>query len=125
MKLFIQVEQSGETITARILALNDSYEPVVLDPRLLIGPNPVPEHPTGLPIPVSIEPALPREGENRILLNPWCLYGRERTFETLPRGRVTFHAYLLRELSSALLPDRPGDPDALFDAAEAAAIVIA
>src|SRR4051812_17979787 len=105
MKLFLEVEQghdgTAKTVTVRLLVLNDSYEPVALDRRLLIGPNAIPERPTGAPFPVSVEPALPREDQNVIHLNPWCLYGRQRPFEGFPPGRVTFHGYLLRQPSDS------------------------
>ena len=105
-----QVERAGRGsghIVVRLLVLNDTFEAVTLDRGKLIGPNPVAAHPTGVPLPISVEP----ETEDAVVLNPWCLYGRQRTFEAI--GEATFHAYLLRHRSDELRPDGPVDPDAL------------
>src|SRR5262245_28211220 len=99
MQLVLDVDQTsaaeGITLTVRLIALNDEYEPVTLDRRLLIGPNVVPEQRAGSPLPVSREPAFPEDEQNEIVLNPWCFYGRQRTFDGLASGRVTVYAYLL------------------------------
>ncbi|MBE0480412.1 MAG: hypothetical protein IBX68_05475 [Dehalococcoidia bacterium] len=120
MRLLIETEKpaysSGEPVTVRLLVLNDSYEPVSLDRRLLVGPNPVPEGRP--PFPVSIEPSFSREEQNLIMLNPWCFYGRQRTFDSLPPGKTTVYAYLLRRPTDSLLPGEPGERDALLSAAE-------
>jgi hypothetical protein len=115
---------AAETVTVRVLVLNNSYEPVTVDRRLFVGPNPVPEHSAGAAFPVSLEPTLPREEENLVTLNPWCLYGRQRSFDGLPSGRVTFHAYLLRRTSGSLLPERPAEPEALLVAAAPLVVAI-
>ena len=103
---------SGESVAVRVVVLNDSYQPVTVDRRLLVGPNPVPEHPRqGLPFPVSLEPAFPDEERNLIYLNPWCLYGRERSWEHFPPGRVMVYAYLLQrpvKLAAGRRPRRAG-----------------
>jgi hypothetical protein len=101
---------SGQVVV-RLIALNDSFDVVTLDRGTLIGPNPVAAHPTGLPLPISMEPTGVDETEDTVVLNPWCLYGRQRTFEAI--GAATFHAYLLRRRSDELRPDGPVDPDAL------------
>ncbi|HEX3044925.1 MAG TPA: hypothetical protein VHY08_09220 [Bacillota bacterium] len=122
MVLFLEAEKDkfgiGETITVSLLALNNSYEPVALDRRLLVGPNPIPECLVGAPFPVSVEPAFHQEEQNLIMLNPWCFYGRRRTFDSFPPGRVTFYSYLLRHASELLLPEKPGESEALFVSAE-------
>ena len=65
----------------RLTALNDSYDKISLDRRLLIGPNVVQEVENGVDFhPVSVEPSLPVEGQNIVTLNPWSLYGRERSY---------------------------------------------
>jgi hypothetical protein len=108
-------EQSGQ-ILIRLLVLNDSYDVVTLDRGRLIGPNPVPARPSGLPLPISIEPTAEDGPENNnVALNPWCLYGRQRTFDAV--GGLTFHGYLLRKPSDELRPVGPVDPDALAIAA--------
>lgn len=128
MELFLTVEKdkfgSTETITVRLLGLNNSYEPLALDRRLLVGPNPIPERPLGAPLPVSVEAALPQEEQNLIILNPWCFYGRQRTFESFEPGQVTFHGYLLRQFTESLLPERPGEPEALLVSAEPLSVTI-
>jgi len=108
---------AGESLAVRVVVLNDSYEPITVDRRLLVGPNPVPEQPGGTPLPVSLEPAFPDDERNLVSLSPWCLYGRERSWSHFSPGRVTVHAYLLRWPATSLLADRPGDPDALLLAA--------
>lgn len=122
MELFLEVDKdtaaTAETVTVRLLVLNNGFDSAPLDRRLLVGPNPVPERPAGAPFPVSVEPAMPAEEQNVIMLNPWCLYGRQRTFDNFPPGRVTFHGYLLRHASKSLLPEKPGEPEALLLSAE-------
>ena len=109
---------AGEDVTVRLLALNDAFEPAALDRRLLVGPNPVPESPRGLPLPVSTEPALDEENQNVVMLNPWCIYGRERTFPNLPAGQVTFYAYLLQRPADGMPPQGPIDPEELAAVAD-------
>jgi hypothetical protein len=101
-------------VAIRVLALNDSYEPVQLDKRLLIGPNVV----AGMPRPVAAEAGLPDEGDNMVVLQPWCFYGRQRSFEGVT-GTATFHAYLLRaDTGGDLGPEGPLDESQLLAAAE-------
>jgi len=115
--LILQCEDGTGTangrVSIRVIALNDSFSPVDLDHRLLVGPNPA----TAPALPVSVEPSFPEEHKNITTLNPWCLYGRERTFEGL-RGEVTFHAYLLSRSEDALLVQGPGDATALLTSAD-------
>jgi hypothetical protein len=108
---------SGEPVAVRVVVLNDSYEPVAVDRRLLVGPNLVPEPPTGPPLPISLEPALSDEERNLVYLNPWCFYGRERSWRDLPPGRVMVYAYLLRRAVDSRRPEGPGESDALLAAA--------
>jgi hypothetical protein len=110
-----QAEKQSGQILIRLLVLNDSYEVVTLDRSWLIGPNPVAERPSGLPLPISMEPTANDGPENNVALNPWCLYGRQRTFDAI--DGLTFHGYLLRKPSDELRPDGPVDPDALAIAA--------
>ncbi len=128
MKLTIEVEKrqwrAGELVRVRLVALNDSYQPVSLDRRALVGPNPVPARPAGGPLPISVEPRARKAQENHILLNPWCFYGRERTFDMLPPGEVTFHGYLLRREEPSLMPVAPHDPEATLAVAEPVTVTI-
>jgi hypothetical protein len=121
MQLMLEADRqelSGdEPVTVRVVVLNDSYEPVAVDRRLLVGPNLVPEPGAGSPLPVSLEPAFPDEERNLVYLNPWCFYGRERSWNVLPPGRVMVYAYLLRRSVSSLPAEEPGEPDALLVAA--------
>jgi hypothetical protein len=114
MRLVIESEKISwsvtETVKVRVLVINDSYETVAVDRRLLIGPNPVSEAGDGIPHPVSREPAFASDQENLVLLNPWGVFGRERSFGNLPQGVTQFHAYLLSSLTDALLPERPAEP---------------
>ena len=128
MKLTLEVAKRdwrvGEGITVRLVVLNDSHETAAVDRRLLVGPNPVPEHSTGAPLPVALEPAFPEEAQNRVLLNPWCIYGRERSFGNLPAGRVTVYGYLLRRASASRPPEGPAEADALQAAAEPLVLIV-
>ena len=128
MQLILDVEQAskgqGTTLTVRLMALNDAYGPVTLDRRLLIGPNVVPEHLDGAPLPVSREPSFPKREQNEVVLNPWCFYGRQRTFDGLSTGRVTIHAYLLDRPTDALLSDRPAAVGIAYQSAVPVAIVV-
>jgi hypothetical protein len=125
MELKLETEtlvwRAGEESRVRVVVLNNGYEPIVLDRRLLIGPNPAPEVLSGLPHPVAVEPS--SQGRDELTLNPWCLYGRERTFN-LPAGRVTFHGYLLRRSTHALRPEGPADPEALLLAADPLVVTV-
>jgi hypothetical protein len=95
-------------VSIRLLVLNNDYEPLVVDRNLLYGPHPE----TGDPLLLASEP----HSDEPVVLNPWCLYGRERHFQ-YPAGVVTFHGYLLRSRTDRLLPAGPGDPEALLAAA--------
>ncbi|RLC93927.1 MAG: hypothetical protein DRI40_08130 [Chloroflexi bacterium] len=121
MKLVLRAEKrtwsAGEEVAVQLIAINDSYEAVALDRRLLVGPNPVPAKLEGIPFPVSVEPAFSREEQNVVMLNPWCFYGRER-FWKFPAGRVTFYGYLLRRPVEGMPPEGPKDYEALAVAAE-------
>lgn len=89
LELVPEATQPDGEVAVRLLVLNDCYEPVRVDHRLLIGPNIA-----SVPRPVSAEPSLPEEGDNLTVLNPWCFYGRQRPFGDVS-GSVTFTAYLL------------------------------
>lgn len=103
----------GEKVTVRLVALNNSYEAVTLERKQLVGPNPVPSESKGAPMPVSVEPSFSKNTQNEIKLNPFCFYGRERSFESLPAGKTTFYGYLLKRPSDSMLPQRPGKPEDL------------
>ena|GEM_PF-1554579 len=125
MKILLKTDATDwrvdTNITVRLLVINDSYEPVALDRQLLAGPNPVPEHPVGIPYPISIEPAFDEENQNIVMLNPWCFYGRERSFDNLPAGTATFYAYLLKHTGS-FMPKSANEAENL--AAEAQPLII-
>jgi len=122
VKLTLEVEKRewrvGEAIPVRLIAYNEAYEAAELDRRLLVGPTPVPARPGGPPLPVSLEPAARRAEQNTVLLNPWCFYGRQRVFESLPAGTVTVYGYLLRRAAGTPTATGPADAGALLAAAE-------
>lgn len=117
MELILESEKkeyrSGEKVTVRLVALNNAYEAVTLERKQLIGPNPVPSEATGAPMPVSVEPAFSPNTQNEIRLNPFCFYGRQRSFDGLPAGKTTFYAYYLKRPSGSLLPQHPGKTEDL------------
>ena len=101
-------------VAVRLLVLNDSYEPVRVDRRLLIGPNLLADAPR----PVSAEPSLPDEEDNVTVLAPGGVVGRQRSFADVS-GTVTCHGYLLREDGGAALgPQGPLDAELLLVRAE-------
>jgi hypothetical protein len=112
----------GEDVTIQVTVFNDSYQPITLDPGLLVGPNPIPERFTGMPLPISVEPTVdePRE----IILNPFCFYGRERTWNNLQAGQVTVTAYLVARRGSAWTPSGPADENDLLLRAEPLVLTI-
>ncbi len=128
MKLILesdkQVWNTGEVIIVRLLALNNSYEGAALDRRLLVGPNPLPDRPMRGFYGVSLEPAFTQKEQNLVLLNPWCFYGRQRTFENLAAGQLTLYGYLLNKPADSLLPKGPAETDALQAAAEPLVLTI-
>lgn len=112
LELTYEVPDSGGGLAVRLVALNDSHEPVEFDRTLLVGPQPA----AGNPPLLSRESPADDGASSRLTLNPWCVYGRERRFRYEPGG-VTFHGYLLHHPADRLLPTGPGDDDALWAAA--------
>lgn len=109
MRLTLEIAgREGDDVTVRLVALNDTYDPVELDRRLLVGPNLV--IPDGV-VPVSVEPESSEDRDNIVRLNPFCLYGRERKFRTSDGAKA--HAYLLKTPAQVLLPTGPAEPGAL------------
>jgi hypothetical protein len=127
MKLKLEAQKPiwrvDEVITVQLLVLNDSYEPVAVDRRLIIGPNVLPNSMMGF-YPISVEPAFSQEEQNLVMLNPFCFYGRQRTFENLAPGQVNFYGYLLNKPVDSLLPQKPGDLEALLTSAEPLVLTI-
>jgi hypothetical protein len=117
LRLFLErVETDPEfpgAVSVQLIAVNDSFDPVPLDHRLLIGPNVE----STVPMPVSVEPSLPDEAANLTTLGPWCLYGRQRPFHDLS-GKVTFHAYLVSVPDGVLLPQGPTQVESLVTVAD-------
>jgi hypothetical protein len=115
VRLFLErgQEPGDGSLAVRLVVLNDTSEPARFDRRLLIGPNPV----GARMMPKSREPGFEEEADNFVVLNPWCLYGRERRFG-LAGGPLTFHGYLLGRPESRLLPQGPADPAAAALVAE-------
>ena len=90
--------RAGEAVTARLIVLNDTYEPVAFDRRLLVGPSF-----EGLP--AAMEPGFAEEHANHVILNPFCFYGRERTLEEAPAGDLVVEGFLLARPLEALGPE--------------------
>jgi hypothetical protein len=90
--------RAGETVKARLIVVNDAYEPVAFDRRLLVGPN-------FEGMPAAMEPGFAEEHANHVILNPFCLYGRERTFEAAPAGEIAVEGFLLAKPLEALGPE--------------------
>jgi hypothetical protein len=109
--------QRDEPVVVWVVALNDTYQDATLDRRLLVGPTPILAE-ASRPLPVSLESPTAREEDNCLLLQPFCLYGRQREFGGLPPGQLTFHAYLLDEPVSGAPPVRAQDVQAAHSAAE-------
>jgi hypothetical protein len=107
VRLTIEViAKDGPSVTARVMLLNDSFEPVTFDRTLLVGPN-LQFKGAGM-IPVSTESRAGKGETSKVTLNPWCFYGRDRTFEAAGTApEATFHAYLLSE-PGPMLPKGPG-----------------
>jgi len=128
MKIILETDKQiynfGDIVTVRLLALNDSYRPADIDRRLLIGPNIKTEPPMNPPHPLSVEPATSNEAHNHLILNPWCFYGRQRTFQNLPQGNATFYAYILKQSYGLLFQDKPGDLSVLLASAEPLLVTI-
>jgi hypothetical protein len=104
---------SEGNVDVRLTVFNASTEPVVLDRRLLYGPHP--GH--GEMVLLATEPIAPKPSQNFILLNPHCFYGRQRRYQ-YPTGEMTFHGYLVTELTDGLLPSGPADRQKLAAGAE-------
>ncbi len=127
MKLILRATKNSwntnELVIVQVVVVNDSYEAVGLDRRLLVGPNPMPDKSPGIPMPISVEPAFPKEEQNMIMLNPFCFYGRERSW-SFHAGQVTFYGYLLSRAVDQLALEGPKDAEALALAAEPLVLVI-
>jgi hypothetical protein len=108
-----QAWHAGEEVKVRLVVSNDSAEAIAIDRRHLVGPNFAPDEPTGAPYPIAVEPAFTEEHANHVILNPGCLYGRERGYTALRPGRVVVYGYLLGRATDALLPQGPTEEDAI------------
>lgn len=114
MKINIKTDKAsykaGESFNVRVVVYNETYLPETFNRTWLVGPNPVPEHVLGVPMPVSLEPSFTPGELDTVGLNPGCYYGRERDFSFGP-GRVVFYAYLLTVPSDSNPPQWDGPAD--------------
>jgi hypothetical protein len=55
---------------------------------MLIGPTPILRGQRGMPVPRSSSNRRDRSGRNRLLLDPFCCYGRERVHDGVPAGSL-------------------------------------
>jgi hypothetical protein len=90
--------RAGETVTVRLVVFNEAYEPVAFDRRLLAGPS-------FQGMPAAMEPGFAEDHANHVILNPFCLYGRERTYEEAPAGTLVVEGLLLSKPLDALGPE--------------------
>lgn len=102
---------AGETVTVRLVVLNDSYEAVAFDRRLLVGPS-------FQGLPAAMEPAFAEEHANHVILNPFCLYGRERSLEQAAAGEHEVEGLLLSRPLDQLGPEGLGAEGAIAARAE-------
>lgn len=114
-----QVFAVGDTVEIRVVALNDTHQPVKLKRRLLVGPNGF-NHGAAGPFPVSIDPP---DGWSWVHLAPHAFYGRMRRYQGLAAGRYTFHAYLMRD-DGPMGTEGPIDPTNLLVAASPLMIAV-
>src|ERR1051325_9778127 len=79
--------KGSEACVLRAFLFNDSYEPVSVSRNAFVGPNLRAVSTNGQPIPESVEATFGGADEP-LTLQPFTLYGRERTFSGLGAGRV-------------------------------------
>jgi hypothetical protein len=123
VRLFLEAPRTtwsaGDTVTVRLVVFNDGYEPVAFDRRRLVGPNFGAGGGAGpLPMPMAVEPGFEEEAANHVVLNPFCLYGRERSAESVPAGEITAEGFLLAKPLEALGDEGVAAPDAVALRAE-------
>jgi hypothetical protein len=95
--------RAGEQLVVRAAIVNDSFAPVELSRNALIGPNLTAVTASGMPLPPSVEPTY-GQAEERVTLQPFTLYGRDRFFDGLAPGSHEFTAeYLPPDGSGELL----------------------
>jgi hypothetical protein len=84
--------KSSEQLRLRAILFNDSYEPVVVSRNAFVGPNLRAGTQSGLSLPESVEATFGAQDE-RLTLQPFTFYGREREFRGFPPGEVEVSAY--------------------------------
>ncbi len=94
-------------VLVRLLVVNAGTKDVRVDRALLWGPHPE----SGVPGLLAGEPGGGKSAT--VLLHPGGVVGRERQYQYAPGEVVTFHGYLLTRATDTLLPQGPGDADAL------------
>ena len=108
----------------RLIVLNDGYEAVAFDRRLLVGPNFAAAAGGAGPLPMAMEPVFAEETANHVVLNPFCFYGRERSQEDLPPGEITVEGFMLARTLDQLGPEGLGAEGAVTTRAEPLRLVI-
>jgi hypothetical protein len=82
---------TAEACHLRAVLFNDGYEPVAISRNAFTGPSVQTLAPGGYPQPASVEPTYGHADEP-LTLQPFTLYGRERTFTGLPAGEMEVSA---------------------------------
>lgn len=118
--------RAGESVTFRLEAYNDSDEPVIIDHRLLVGPNVVPTF-GGQPCPPwppTFDAGFEEHSYNQTVLKPGRFYGRDFLIDSLAAGGATVHAFLLKSSDGRIHPHGPENPELLEAAAEPVIITV-
>ena len=81
--------KAGSDIAVRVVLFNDDYDPVPVTREALVGPNLTAIEPERPRYPEEVEDP---EHKQRLTLEPFTLYGRERSFKLEP-GSYEVAAY--------------------------------
>jgi hypothetical protein len=117
----------GERVTFRLEAHNDGEEPVIIDHRLLVGPNVVPTF-GGQPCPpwpLTFDAGFEEASYNQTVLKPGRFYGRDYVIDNFVAGGATVHAFLLKSSDGRIHPHGPENAELLEAAAEPVVVTIA
>jgi len=80
-----EVAATAQEVKIRVVLFNDSYEPVEISRNAFIGPTVQAVNPPGSPHPEGVEATFGGP-EEPLMLQSFCFYGRERTFNSTTPG---------------------------------------